>query len=262
MSRTWHVIYLAAIAASVAFALRLAQPHAEPPGQPQAEPPAQSQADPLAFQAALIQHTNNFERVTWLGHPIWQSVPDVWTLQETIAEIKPALVIECGTYKGGSALFMAHLFDLMGHGKVVTVDIEKLHALSHPRVTFLIGDSVSPAIIGQIRNAAAKTGGPIMVLLDSDHSQAHEGKTHHIACLLSRDFLRRGCIVAYRTGVLAIPPRTLAIVCLRPSRCLLRRLSPRAGTQASRLSGRVLSATRATENFERIATIEVASILR
>jgi cephalosporin hydroxylase len=165
MSRIWHVIYLAAIAASVAFALR--------PAQPQAKPPAAPQADPLAFQAALIQHTNNFEHVTWLGHPIWQSVPDVWTLQETIAEIKPALVIECGTYKGGSALFMAHLFDLLGHGQVVTVDIEKLHALSHPRVTFLIGDSVSPAIIGEIRNAAAKAGGPIMVLLDSDHSQAH-----------------------------------------------------------------------------------------
>ena len=165
MSRTWHVIYLAAIAASVAVALR--------PAQPPAKPPAQPQADPLAFQATLIQHTNNFEHVTWLGHPIWQSVPDVWTLQETIAEIKPALIVECGAYKGGSALFMAHLFDLLGHGQVVRVDIEKLHTLSHPRVTFLIGDSVSPAIVGEIRNAAAKAGGPIMVLLDSDHSEAH-----------------------------------------------------------------------------------------
>src|SRR4030095_12201125 len=53
-----------------------------------------------------------------------------------------------------------------------------------------------------------------------------------ISRLLSRDFLRRGCIVDYRTAVLAIPPRPLAIGCLRPSRCLLRRLSPRAGTQA------------------------------
>jgi cephalosporin hydroxylase len=165
MSRIWHVIYLAAIAASVAFALG--------PAQPQEDAPAPAQTDPLAFQAALIQHTQNFEHVTWMGHPIWQSVPDVWTLQEAIAEIKPALVIECGTYKGGSALFMAHLFDLMEHGQVITVDVEKRHAVSHPRVTFLIGDSVSPPIVGQIRNVAAKAGGPIMVLLDSDHSETH-----------------------------------------------------------------------------------------
>ena len=31
----------------------------------------------------------------------WQNVFDLWVMQETIAEHKPALLIECGTNRGG-----------------------------------------------------------------------------------------------------------------------------------------------------------------
>jgi len=121
----------------------------------------------------LVLRTNNFGNVTWLGHPIWQNVLDLWTIQETIAEIKPALLIECGTNRGGSALFFANLFDLLGNGRVVSVDIEKLHDLTHPRATFLIGSSVSDDVVARMRQQAASAGGPVLVILDSDHSAAH-----------------------------------------------------------------------------------------
>src|SRR5258708_550322 len=91
------------------------------------------------FFQELIAKTNNFGSVTWLGYPIWQNILDLWTIQETIALVRPALLIECGTHRGGSARFFAHLFDLMGGGQVVTVDVERRHDLSHPRITFLIG---------------------------------------------------------------------------------------------------------------------------
>src|SRR5437762_1624382 len=87
----------------------------------------------------LVERTDNFSHVTWLGRPIWQNVLDLWVLQETIAEIKPTLLIETGTNRGGSALFFAHLFDLLGRGAVVTIDVERLHDIAHPRITFLIG---------------------------------------------------------------------------------------------------------------------------
>jgi hypothetical protein len=45
--------------------------------------------------------------------------------------VQPALVIECGTNRGGSALFYAHLFDLLGKGRVLTIDVESMHQLSH-----------------------------------------------------------------------------------------------------------------------------------
>jgi cephalosporin hydroxylase len=125
------------------------------------------------FLTDLIGKTNNFDDLTWLGHPIWQNPLDLWSLQEAIAAIKPALILETGTNRGGSALFYAHLFDLMDHGRVVTVDIESLHSLEHPRVTFLIGGSVDEPILAQMRDAAGEADGPVMVVLDSDHSADH-----------------------------------------------------------------------------------------
>ena len=58
-----------------------------------------------AFHEDLINKTRNFDDVTWLGHPIWQNVLDLWSLQEAIASIKPAVLLETGTNRGGSALF-------------------------------------------------------------------------------------------------------------------------------------------------------------
>ena len=126
------------------------------------------------FFRDLINKTGNFSSVTWLGNPIWQNVLDLWTIQETIAEVRPALLVECGTNRGGSSLFFGHLFDLMGQGEIVTIDVERLHNLSHPRVTYLIGSSTSPEVLEAVRaKAAAAAPGPVMVILDSDHSRDH-----------------------------------------------------------------------------------------
>lgn len=125
------------------------------------------------FFTDLIRHTNNFGRITWLGQPIWQNVLDLWTIQETIAEVRPSLLVECGTNRGGSSLFYAHLLDLLGGGEIVTIDVERMHSLTHPRITYLLGSSTAPEIVAQVRERAARASGPIFVILDSDHSQAH-----------------------------------------------------------------------------------------
>lgn len=126
-----------------------------------------------AYFTDLVRKSNNFGSVTWLGHPIWQNVLDLWVIQETIAEVKPALLIETGTNRGGSSLFFAHLFDLMGKGSVITMDIAKMHELSHPRITYLIGSSTAANLVDAAKQRAAAADGPVMVILDSDHSQTH-----------------------------------------------------------------------------------------
>jgi cephalosporin hydroxylase len=125
------------------------------------------------YQHDLIAKTGNFSTTSWLGTPIWQNVLDLWTIQETIAELRPGLLIETGTNRGGSALFYAHLMDLMGHGRVLTVDVERLHSLDHPRIEFVHGDSVSDDVMSRVRAAAAAADGPVMVILDGDHSRDH-----------------------------------------------------------------------------------------
>jgi cephalosporin hydroxylase len=125
------------------------------------------------FFERLARKTDSFAHCTWFGQRIWQNPLDLWTIQETITEIRPALLIESGTNRGGSALFYAALFDLMDHGEVLTLDIQKLHNLTHKRVQFLVGSSVDEAMMAQVRGRAAATEGPIMVILDSDHRESH-----------------------------------------------------------------------------------------
>lgn len=125
------------------------------------------------FFTDLLEHTGNFDQTTWMGVPIWQNVLDVWTIQETIVELQPDLIIECGTFRGGSSLFWAHLMDLMGHGRVITIDVKKLHDVSHPRVACLIGSTLDERILAEVKSAVDDSRGPVMVVLDDDHHGPH-----------------------------------------------------------------------------------------
>ncbi len=127
-----------------------------------------------AALTALIRRTSNFDRVTWLGRPIWQNVTDAWLIQEAIVHDEVDFVIECGTNRGGSAFYMASIFDLLGRGSVLTIDVEKLADFEHPRIEFLIGSSTDPTIVSTVRDRVVHAQPKhVLVVLDSDHSQAH-----------------------------------------------------------------------------------------
>lgn len=121
----------------------------------------------------LIFRTGNFRSLNWLGVPIWQNPVDLWTIQETISEIRPGLLIETGTDYGGSARFYADLMSLLGFGRVITIDIAQPEELDHPLVQFLHGSSTDPTILEQVRQAVDETDGPVMVILDGNHSESH-----------------------------------------------------------------------------------------
>ena len=83
-------------------------------------------------------------------------------------------MIETGTYRGGSAFFLASICDLLGAGEVVSVDIEQVRDdyPGHPRITYLGGrSSTDPDVLTEIRDRAE--GKRTLVILDSDHSQGH-----------------------------------------------------------------------------------------
>ena len=57
--------------------------------------------------------------------------------QMIISELRPDLVIEVGTNRGGGALYLGDLMNALGHGIVHTIDIESKSApvvREHPRV--------------------------------------------------------------------------------------------------------------------------------
>jgi cephalosporin hydroxylase len=128
--------------------------------------------DDLYFEE-IVRWTDNFGHLEWMGCPIWQNVFDLWTIQEAIHEQRPELLIECGTNRGGSALFYAHLFDLLNHGSVITIDIKPLHSLSHPLIHALLGSSVEAEVIAAVSQRVQDANGPVMVIFDSDHAATH-----------------------------------------------------------------------------------------
>jgi len=110
---------------------------------------------------------------TWFGVPCRKLPFDLWAYQEILNEVKPDLIIETGTFKGGSALYLAHLCDLLGQGEIVTVDVEDHGGHpTHPRITYMSGSSTDPKIVAQIKARAAKAQ-RVLVILDSDHSYKH-----------------------------------------------------------------------------------------
>jgi cephalosporin hydroxylase len=105
----------------------------------------------------------------WLGVQIEKSPLDTWVYQEIIYETKPDVLVEAGTYKGGSALYFASIFDLLKRGRVLTIDIVEYPGRpQNQRITYLLGSSTSDAIFQQVRNSI-HPGEKVMVSLDSDH---------------------------------------------------------------------------------------------
>jgi len=101
---------------------------------------------------------------------------DLCVYQELIVNHRPDVLIKTGTYTGGSALFFAQIMDLVGHGKVISVDIEKYSSFPrHPRIEYLTGSSTDPSIISHIESRIAELS-KTMVILDSDHHMEHKLK--------------------------------------------------------------------------------------
>ena len=122
----------------------------------------------------VLYESDAWTEATWLGTQALKNPLDLWVYQEIVVETKPELIVETGTYRGGSALYLASLCDLVGRGEVVSIDIEPMRDdyPEHPRITYLAGrSSTEPAVVDEVR--AHARGRPILVILDSDHSQGH-----------------------------------------------------------------------------------------
>jgi cephalosporin hydroxylase len=114
-----------------------------------------------------------WENTSWLGVPLEKYPTDLFVYQEIIYQTKPDVIIEAGTLKGGSAYFFASLLDLLGKGRVITMDIvDHPEKPKHPRIEYLLMSSISDEAVRRIKSEI-KPGDRVMVSLDSDHSADH-----------------------------------------------------------------------------------------
>ncbi len=110
----------------------------------------------------------------YLGIRTQKNPLDLWVYQEILWETKPDLIIECGTAEGGTTLYLANILDLIGWGKIVSIDAVNCSRPTHPRIEYITGDTLDPAIAQSVwLRAKTRNFGRVMVILDDDHGCDH-----------------------------------------------------------------------------------------
>jgi cephalosporin hydroxylase len=105
----------------------------------------------------------------WLGYGVQKCPLDLWVYQEIIYQTRPSLIIETGTDVGGSAKFLANICQLIGHGRVISIDVAASRARPVlANLKYITGRSVDEKVLRQVRREAKNE--KVMVVLDSDHS--------------------------------------------------------------------------------------------
>lgn len=117
---------------------------------------------------------------SWFGRPVIQLPEDMIRIQEVLYRVKPDVVLETGVAHGGSLVYYASLFQAMGHGRVIGVDVEirahnraaiEAHELAH-RITLVEGDAIAPTTVERVK-ALIAPGEKVLLILDSNHTKAH-----------------------------------------------------------------------------------------
>lgn len=110
---------------------------------------------------------------TWRGVVCAKNPCDAWVYQELIGKLKPDLIIETGSFKGGSALMLMDFMEIAGvsNGEILSVDVTNYTKPKHDRIHWITGSSIAADIVSHIRSKAR--GRNVLVILDSDHSYGH-----------------------------------------------------------------------------------------
>jgi cephalosporin hydroxylase len=121
------------------------------------------------------QKKHTFYKTDWLGVPALKCPMDLWVYQEILFRSRPEVIVETGVKHGGSALYLASVCDLIGEGRIVSVDITLTNLApsvrKHPRIELLEGSSTATEIYQTIE--ARCKNRRTMVILDSDHTAQH-----------------------------------------------------------------------------------------
>lgn len=123
-------------------------------------------------------NTGVWTRTSWMGVDTQKSPMDMWNYQEILVSLRPSVIIEAGTWHGGSALYFASVMRQIGAPFViVSVDVTNSRisekTKSDPNIRLLTMSSASEEARLAIERVRQEYPGPAFAILDSDHSKEH-----------------------------------------------------------------------------------------
>jgi len=137
-------------------------------------------------------------KTSYFGIKTLQNPNDFWIYQEIIYKAKPDVLIEIGNYYGGSTLALAHIFDAMGHGRIIGLDIDQSkipeQVSNHPRISLIEGDACE-----SYEKVRALISAKERVLIIEDSSHTYENTLN----VLRRysEFVKRGDYFIIEDGI-------------------------------------------------------------
>jgi cephalosporin hydroxylase len=118
----------------------------------------------LSFTDAFWQSLA-WRDTTWLGQRVKNAPTDLVVYQEIVHRVRPDWIIETGTQNGGRALFFASLCELIGHGRVLSLDPQlPAKRVEHPRITYLDAVPQTKETAEQVREIVGPDARALVVL--------------------------------------------------------------------------------------------------
>jgi cephalosporin hydroxylase len=117
----------------------------------------------------IFHYTMHRHYTRYLGRKVLKTPFDWIVLGDIIQDTRPSLIIEIGTFEGGTALWIANLLDAMqAPTRVIGIDLKPTASqIEHPRISWVTGDCLDPKVIAEVDRLSDGQRG--MVIEDSDH---------------------------------------------------------------------------------------------
>jgi cephalosporin hydroxylase len=110
-------------------------------------------------------HSLAWQDTSWLGQRVARPPTDLFAYQELIARVRPDWIVEVRARDGAGAMFFASICDLIGSGKVLSVqaapDSERP---DHPRITYLTAAATPKETRTKVTETVGEESNALVVL--------------------------------------------------------------------------------------------------
>jgi cephalosporin hydroxylase len=150
--------------------------------------PTEAQPIPDELRTAFVDaiwRSLAWQTTTWLGRSVPQPPNDLFAYQEIIARTRPDWIVETGSGTGGRALFLASVCELLGHGRVLSIEgSADCERAEHPRITYLTGDPRHARTAREVRELVGSSAQTLVILGSQGNRQQMLAEFRHYSPLV------------------------------------------------------------------------------